>query len=205
MFRLFIRKGRIMDKMKNNKTNYGPKPFDYTSFENEHLKCIEYLGKSEWLCECNKCGRTFKSRSNKIKNRLGCISCTASLKSARRHSTIEHYGYINRLYREYKSGACKRNLVFELSFEEFYELLMGDCYYCKSKPREHEGGKPYQVKTLPPLKRNGVDRLDSTIGYTTENVVSCCSKCNYAKHEMSVNEFKDWIIKIYGNFVTNFK
>lgn len=187
--------------MINNKTNYGPKPFDYNNFENEHLKCLEYLGKSIWLCECKKCGKTFKSRSNKIKDRIGCISCTASLKSARRHSDIEHYGYINRLFKDYKKGAFKRNLEFNLSFKEFYKLLMGDCYYCKSKPRKHKGGKPYLVKALPPLKRNGIDRLDSSIGYVGGNVVSCCTNCNYAKHEMSINEFKEWINKIYFNFV----
>ena len=100
-----------------------------------------------------------------------------------------------------KKGAFKRNLEFDLSFNEFYELLMGNCYYCKSKPREHKGGKPYQVKALPPLKRNGIDRLDSSIGYVNGNVVSCCTNCNYAKHEMSINEFKEWIKKIYFNFV----
>lgn len=62
-------------------------------------------------------------------------------------------------------------------------------------------GKPYFVKALPPLKRNGIDRLDSSIGYVKTNVVSCCTKCNYAKHEMTIDEFKEWIKKIYINFI----
>lgn len=194
-----------MDKIKNSKTNYGPKPYDYNDFENKHLKCVEYLGESMWSCECKGCGNIFKSRSHNIKNRIGCISCTASLKSARRHSKIDHYGYINRLFRDYKKGAIRRNLDFELNFDDFYKLLIGDCHYCQSKPIEHKGGKPYMVKTLPPLKRNGVDRLDSSIGYVEGNVVSCCTKCNYAKHEMTVEEFKRWIEKLYLKFVNNKK
>lgn len=190
-----------MDRIKNNKTNYGPQPFNYNNFENEYLICVEYLGKSLWLCECKKCSTKFKSRSSSIKDRLGCISCTASLKSARRHSKIEHYGYINRLFKDYKNGATKRNLEFNLSFVEFHELLLGDCYYCKSKPRQNKGGKPYFVKALPPLKRNGINRLDSSIGYVKENVVSCCTKCNYAKHEMTIEEFKDWVKNVYFNFI----
>jgi len=44
---------------------------------------------------------------------------------------------------------------------------------------------------------NGLDRIDSTKQYTKENTVSCCKRCNHAKNDMSVSEFKNHINKIY--------
>ena len=59
------------------------------------------------------------------------------------------------------------------------------------------------TQNIEPWKRNGVDRIDSNQGYYWENCVPCCEKCNYAKHEMSVKEFKNWIIKVYTNLISS--
>ena len=47
------------------------------------------------------------------------------------------------------------------------------------------------------LKYNGLDRVDSSLGYRKENVVCACSRCNIAKGEMSVEEFKAHISRIH--------
>jgi hypothetical protein len=44
---------------------------------------------------------------------------------------------------------------------------------------------------------NGIDKIDSGKGYTVNNVVSCCKKCNFAKSNMSQGEFIKWIRKVY--------
>ena len=44
---------------------------------------------------------------------------------------------------------------------------------------------------------NGIDRLDSSKGYTIDNCVSCCSVCNTAKLEMDVDDFKEWVVRVY--------
>ncbi len=46
---------------------------------------------------------------------------------------------------------------------------------------------------------NGVDRLDNAKGYTLENSVPCCKHCNIAKRSMTVDEFKQWISKVYAH------
>lgn len=56
-------------------------------------------------------------------------------------------------------------------------------------------------KVLDPWKHNGIDRVDSSKGYTLDNCVPCCSKCNYAKHEMSVEEFKEYITNVYQKLI----
>ena len=41
----------------------------------------------------------------------------------------------------------------------------------------------------PRNKYNGIDRLDSTEGYTTDNCVSCCTTCNWMKKKMPLEKF----------------
>ena len=39
---------------------------------------------------------------------------------------------------------------------------------------------------------NGVDRVDSSLGYIEENCVPCCKFCNYAKRALPVDVFIGW-------------
>ena len=41
--------------------------------------------------------------------------------------------------------------------------------------------------------------MDNEKGYTFDNVVPCCSICNYAKKSMSKEQFLQWIKRIYIN------
>lgn len=66
-----------------------------------------------------------------------------------------------------KSGAIRRGLDWNISFEEYKNLLLpGVCHYC---------GNP-----LPP-KGVGLDRKDNAQGYLLSNVVACCGRCNSIK------------------------
>ena len=47
---------------------------------------------------------------------------------------------------------------------------------------------------------NGIDRVDNSKGYTMDNVVSCCRICNVAKQKMTLQEYKDWVEKVYKKF-----
>lgn len=64
-----------------------------------------------------------------------------------------------------------------------------------------------ETKTLKRLsetvvKINGIDRIDSEVGYTKENTVPCCKYCNTAKNTMSYNEFIEWIKRVYKHSIT---
>jgi len=43
---------------------------------------------------------------------------------------------------------------------------------------------------------NGIDRIDSDGGYTPDNIVACCKKCNIAKSDMTTDDFLAWIRRI---------
>lgn len=85
----------------------------------------------------------------------------------------------SRKYSDYKCGASKRNLPFELTLEEFKTFWQADCSYCGD-----------------PIATIGLDRVDSSKGYSLDNVVSCCAKCNFMKQEYSEEEWLSQMIKI---------
>jgi hypothetical protein len=65
-------------------------------------------------------------------------------------------------YKQHKSCAKHRRLLHELTEAEFAKLQAGDCVYCLGP-----GG--------------GIDRTDPKLGYTLDNCVSSCHRCNARK------------------------
>ena len=58
-----------------------------------------------------------------------------------------------------------------------------ECEYCGFMPNDDE-----------PI--NGLDRVDSSQGYTDSNTVPCCATCNSMKGSLDVNVFIDNVRKI---------
>lgn len=148
-----------------------------------------------WIAEC-ECGEICYIRERSLPKRIGCISCTAAI-SAIKKQQIEHQGLKNRKYKEYLDGALKRGLPFELTFDQFINLFEQNCHYCGAEPRVHEGELQYMNSALKPYRHNGIDRVDTSKGYTLDNCVPCCSICNYAKHDLKESDFYDWIHKAH--------
>ena len=46
---------------------------------------------------------------------------------------------------------------------------------------------------------NGLDRIDSNLGYVSGNVVTCCTECNRMKLSMPYNYFINKIKDIYNH------
>lgn len=99
------------------------------------------------------------------------------------------------LFLTYKRTAKKRKIKFDLDYLDFKNITKSKCAYCGIAPEQvHK-----KAGTNGEYVYNGIDRLDSNVGYIKDNVVPCCKTCNYAKRIMSVKEFKEWIIKVYKN------
>jgi len=81
---------------------------------------------------------------------------------------------INLQYGVYSRCAGDKNLDFEISQEEFNKIVKEPCHYCN---------------IIQERGFNGVDRLDSNIGYVLDNCVSCCKICNYMKCSLPVDVF----------------
>ena len=109
-------------------------------------------------------------------------------------------GFRNYLYRSAKTGAEKRGHNFNLTFDEYDNLIQKDCFYCGDHPRPmtEEQRKNRGNSKQPLFYYNGVDRIDSNKDYNLDNCVPCCPICNYMKHTLSQNDFYNQIVKIYN-------
>lgn len=136
----------------------------------------------ELLCDCGE--KCFATSTDLNRGRTNyCKKCVEkkSLKSA-----------LNLLFMNYKRHAKDRNLIFELTIEEFSSLISMNCFYCKLKPMQtlHKKGMRFG------LIYNGIDRQDNAVGYILSNCVPACKYCNFAKREFPLNEFLNWIEKL---------
>lgn len=113
--------------------------------------------------------------------------------------TIEHNKERTRTTNE----SCRRGVMkgyqrhsrlvgrdFALTVEQCYALFEGFCAYCGVEPRTQYAASSALTK---PFFYNGIDRLDSSRGYTIENVVSCCKTCNFAKSNSTIEEWEAWM------------
>ena len=94
----------------------------------------------------------------------------------------------------YKMQATKRNLVFDITLEQFKKLVESDCFYCGKPP----SNRTYHNKMNGSYIYNGIDRVDNSKGYVIDNCVPCCKMCNWIKLHISKQDFYAKIIKIYN-------
>ena len=100
---------------------------------------------------------------------------------------------ISKAYTQYLTASVKRGKIFSLTEVEYAKLIFGSCYYCGQLPNQ----KFRSTKKL----KNGIDRKNNSIGYTSENSVSCYKQYNMAKWNNSDSEFLLNIEKIYLHMV----
>lgn len=159
------------------------------------LEVVQWIPSTKtWECLC-ECGNTTFARSNSMKKgkhkSCGCLN-----REPRPHKRLPNSLALKRsLYNNYRSSANKRQYQFNLSLDEFVELIEQDCHYCGMVPTNSENSA--NIINHDSYKYNGVDRVDNTKGYSLDNCVPCCTTCNLSKLDLSVHEFKSWIERVY--------
>lgn len=101
------------------------------------------------------------------------------------------------LHSNYRSRAKRKNWEFNLTFQEFKNLVLSNCYYCNLEPNKCRLDRAKSRKGISRIYFNGIDRIDSNKGYIINNVVSCCEDCNKAKRNLSNKQFLELIKRIY--------
>jgi hypothetical protein len=150
---------------------------------------------ARWECVCD-CGNIVVTSSYSLRRgqtrSCGCYQIEQTRNAAR----IE-YGEsaFNLLLGAYKKGAKKRGLEFSLSKEMFREITKQNCFYCGKEPSQIMSNKCNNGDYI----YNGIDRIDSNLGYVDNNVVPCCYTCNFMKGSMKYADFYNAIIQIYNN------
>lgn len=135
-------------------------------------------------CKCDCGGTHFSTKSNLVMGSVKSCGCLWRLP--------ETEASFNQVYDNYKRNAKKRNKPFQLTKNQARELFQSNCYYCDSEPRnqtKHKNCNGFYTY-------NGIDRLDSNLGYTLDNVVPCCKWCNISKRDRELKDFLDWAAKL---------
>ena len=136
----------------------------------------------KWLCTCD-CGKECTPTGPHLVrgDSTSCGGCKWKDRAFRQ------------ILAEYKVGAKRRELSWALSDEDFRELTSSPCHYTGRLPDKTRnfGNDAYL--------HNGIDRIDSSKGYTTENCVPCCEAANRAKLEMSYKEFLSLCAEVTNN------
>ncbi len=139
-----------------------------------------------WFCECT-CGRTksIPALSLTVGNTRACGIGRC------RYPLSPGEAALHDVVNTYRNAARKRGLAWELSLEAVTELVRRDCHYCGAPPSRRR-----KVSGNGELVWNGIDRVDSSLGYVSGNVVPCCRVCNNAKGTLSKAEFVAWIRRV---------
>jgi hypothetical protein len=165
------------------------------------LKCEECLKKDRERenaqyaerveeCRCLGCGKEIDDfltgkRNNMVQRCEECYVKLRKTEDARgdreRNYSAEKRENLDRYFSTYTKSAKNRNIGFELSQEEFELLVMQPCNYC---------GESKEGEVI------GVDRVDSSKQYCTDNCVPCCKTCNFMKGSININTFIEHAHKI---------
>jgi len=101
------------------------------------------------------------------------------MRSSMRKSGLTPHGK----YLVYEKGAKKRGILFDLTEEQFLKLWQQPCFYCGA-----------DIMTI------GVDRVDNSRGYETDNIVPCCAMCNFIKGSRSFDEYLEHCLRVAAHW-----
>lgn len=155
--------------------------------------------KYNFLCDCgNEKIITLNSVIYNLSKSCGCLHSENARSLGISNVKLDINDSAFNVYNRYKRNAKAKERSFNLTYDQFLNITSQNCYYCNEKPlrimksvRKVMEGFEYTY--------NGIDRVNSKIGYEIENCVPCCSLCNYMKNDINSETFVNQSIKI-ANF-----
>ncbi len=140
-------------------------------------------------CDCGKTkilnGALIKSGNTRS---CGCLS----LERKRAQRLPKDKGIINQIVLQAKRHARDRGIEWKIGNEMVGKIIRMPCAYCGDL-----GGNLKTNKANPSgFRYNGLDRINNNLGYLENNVAPCCRKCNNAKSNMSLREFREWALRL---------
>ena len=144
-----------------------------------------------WECKCD-CGKLTTVSANSLRGgttqSCGCLLNGIWLPQGQAAR--------NTLLRRYQRNAAARGLTWVLPDVDFDKLVAGTCCYCGAVPRQVCRAKNCNGVFV----YNGIDRKDNSLGYTTDNSVTCCFICNSMKRTMTTSAFIAHLRRVLGYF-----
>lgn len=160
----------------------------------------------KYLCKCDCGDETVRDRISLLNSRRKgyhnrCLACMKrDLKENPRGVKYDNDmdRNIGVVYSNYRSKCKSKGLQFDMTQQEFSEMVQSNCFYCNLPPSNlREAASKRQGFSAKHL--SGIDRIDNSGGYTKGNVRPCCEDCNKAKRDLTEGDFLDMIRNIYEN------
>jgi len=152
----------------------------------------------ECVCDCGGTKVVLASRLRRnITTHCGCLFSAMNPNSLSYPKEMKPgEAGLNRLYKYvYLTNAKMSDREFSIDIETFRILTSSDCFYCGSPPSKVMNRS--KKNTYGAYLYNGLDRIDSSKGYTLDNVVRCCTDCNRGKMDLTREEFFSLVKRIY--------
>lgn len=152
-----------------------------------------------WLCQCD-CGKTKIIPGIQLRRRTRSCGCLVR----KRLLLSKGEAAFNALAHRMKKGAIRRGRKWTIEKEELRLLITQPCSYCGALPTQGGGNgkrKDGRPKHHGAFLYNGLDRIDSSLEYVSGNVAPSCKNCNFAKRSQTVEEFKQWIVRVYRHCI----
>jgi len=138
-----------------------------------------------WRCVCD-CGKEIVIPHSRL--------LTGNTKSCgcKRGRPLEYgRGARNSILSRYKKNAQMAGREWLLTEKMFDSLTSGSCHYCGQLPTNVHS----TYTSFGEFHYNGIDRKDSNLGYTPDNVVPCCKECQKAKSNTPYSKFVDFLCR----------
>lgn len=182
-------------------------------------KGIQYrIPKFECLCICGDIFLTQSAHLLKEKYQNSQANCGCTKNTPREHKRDYNYTTYRRYMGSVKRSAKKRGLEFNLTLEQFIQIVKKPCYYCNKVSlknafksledsifsKKHTKGKnklnivnsKWEDSDKYTVECSGIDRSNNKEGYTLKNSLPCCTRCNIIKHSLNTDDFYNHIEKI---------
>lgn len=140
-----------------------------------------------WWCRCSCDGKIIKVKGADL-HRRGTQSCGCLQKErARQANGLRPYEALyNRLAFDCKRRSNKRAKL-KLTYKDFLRFAkINKCHYCRSAVYF----SAYTGRGSKDKRASNLDRKDNNKGYTKENCVVCCPRCNGGKSDLFT--YREW-------------
>jgi len=96
----------------------------------------------------------------------------------------------------------------EIPLDFFISISQENCFYCNQKPSnyshyQYSNKYSFEARNYGMIYYSGLDRYNNLPKHEIFDVVPCCKHCNFAKSNMTPNQFFNHINKINENKQTN--
>jgi len=169
---------------------------------------------SKWLCICDcgvetvKVGRAMVCGDTQSCGCYGKEQLIKSIQRSKRKPGEEKH--LHQWWYQINDKAKRRGIDIAIEKDIAIKIAKQECFYCGAPParynryienrkarcgRRQETYYPESCENDAPYI-HGLDRVDSSKGYTEENVVPCCGSCNQLKWDRPIKDFYEHLKKV---------